>query len=326
MTARNILIIKTSSLGDIVHMLPALTDASRQQPGIRIDWVVEENFAEVPAWHPSVGNILPVAIRRWRKHPFKRTTWQEMQAFRQRLRQEPYDAVIDSQGLLKSALLALLASGKRYGYDRSSIREPLASLAYQQGFSVDRQRHAITRNRLLLAYALGYSIETLPLDHGIAHSAYPLPSVSLPDRYVVGLHGTSRVDKEWPETHWHTLITGLAAQGVNTLLPWGNAREQARAQRLADACNSVLVLPRSSLGELAAIMQQAQGVIGMDTGLMHMAAALDKPGLALYPVTQPALTGVQGNSNGINTLENLSGTDTQDAEAVTQRLLKLLPK
>ncbi|UOG92535.1 MAG: lipopolysaccharide heptosyltransferase I [Candidatus Thiothrix sulfatifontis] len=324
MTARNILIIKTSSLGDIVHMLPALTDASHQYPGINIDWVVEENFAEVPAWHPSVGNIIPIAIRRWRKHLFQRTTWQEMQAFRRRLQQVQYDAVIDAQGLLKSALLTVFARGECYGYDRRSIREPLASLAYQHLFSVERQRHAITRNRLLVAHTLGYSIETLPLDHGIAQSTYPLPNVSLPARYVVALHGTSRVDKEWPETHWQTLISALAVEGISTLLPWGNAREQARAHRLAAACSHVQVLPRSRLGELAAIMQQAQGVIGMDTGLMHLAAALDKPGLALYPVTQPALTGVQGNSDSVNTVENLSGSDTQDAPAVTQRLLALL--
>ncbi len=143
---------------------------------------------------------------------------------------------------------------------------------------------------------LGYSIESLPLDHGIAHTQYPAPAITLPPRYIVGLHGTSRVDKEWPETHWQTLITTLAAHGISTLLPWGNARERERAERLAHTAPSVQVLPRSSLGELAAIMQQSLGVIGMDTGLMHIAAALDKPGLALYPVTEPALTGVQGNS------------------------------
>jgi heptosyltransferase-1 len=146
----------------------------------------------------------------------------------------------------------------------------------------------------------------------------------LPSRYVVGLHGTSRADKEWPETHWQTLITTLAQQGISTLLPWGNQRERERAERLAQAAQSVQVLPRSRLGELAAIMQQALGVVGMDTGLMHIAAALDKPGLALYPVTEPALTGVQGNSETLNRLENLSGTATQDAAAVTRRLQELL--
>jgi heptosyltransferase-1 len=324
MPVRKILIIKTSSLGDVVHMLPAITDASRQQPDLMIDWVVEENFAEVPAWHPSIRHILPVAVRRWRKHPCQRSTWHEISQFRQHLQQEKYDAIIDSQGLLKSALLAVQAHGKRYGYDRYSIREPLASLTYQQTFSVDKQRHAITRNRLLLAHVLGYSIESQPLDHGIAHSTYPQPKLTLPSRYVVALHGTSRVDKEWAETHWQTLISTLAQHGISTLLPWGNQREQERAQRLAQTSASVHVLPRSRLGELAAILQQSLGVIGMDTGLMHIAAALDKPGLALYPVTEPALTGVQGNSASNNTLENISGSATHDAEAVTRRLLTLV--
>ncbi|OQX00611.1 MAG: lipopolysaccharide heptosyltransferase 1, partial [Thiothrix lacustris] len=162
------------------------------------------------------------------------------------------------------------------------------------------------------------------LDHGIAHSTYPQPTIALPNRYVVALHGTSRVDKEWSETHWQTLISTLAQHGISTLLPWGNSREQARAQRLAHTSPSVQVLPRSRLGELAAILQQSVGVIGMDTGLMHIAAALDKPGLALYPVTEPALTGVQGNSASSNKLDNISGIETQDAEAVTRRLLALV--
>lgn len=322
-----ILIIKTSSLGDVVHMLPAITDACYQQENLIIDWVVEENFAEVPAWHPSIRNIIPVALRRWRKRLLSKATWQEISQFRQRLQQERYDAIIDSQGLLKSALIAMQAHGKRYGYDHHSIREPLASLSYHQSFSVAKQRHAITRNRLLMAHILGYSIESLPLDHGIAHSTYPLPAISLPPQYIVALHGTSRVDKEWPETHWEILIKTLAQQGISTLLPWGNAREQQRAERLAQvAPMSVQVLPRSRLRELAALLQQSLGVIGMDTGLMHIAAALDKPGLALYPVTQPALTGIQGNSRNAQAprLENLSGIETQDAQAVSQRLLALL--
>lgn len=324
MVMRNILIVKTSSLGDVVHMLPAISDAVRQQPDLCIDWLVEEGFAEVPGWHPAVHQVIPVALRRWRKQLGQRASWREMAAMRQRLQQQRYDAVIDSQGLLKSALLATMAHGRRYGYDRHSIREPLASLCYQQGFSVAHQRHAITRNRLLLAHVLGYSIDNQPLDYGIARTVYPAPPVTLPERYIVGLHGTSRVDKEWPESHWQVLMAALAGQGIHTLLPWGNARERERAERLAQANASVQVLPRSRLGELAAVMQRSLGVIGMDTGLMHIAAALDKPGLALYPVTEPALTGVLGNSDSPYRLENLSGADTQDAQAVTRRLLDLL--
>lgn len=146
---QKILIIKTSSLGDVVHMLPAVTDATHFNPGLVVDWVVEENFAEVPSWHPAVRHVIPVAIRRWRRQLFKRISWQEIQAFRQSLQQEEYDAVIDSQGLMKSTLLGKMARGKTSGYDRHSIREPMASLFYQHTFSVSKQRHAITRNRLL---------------------------------------------------------------------------------------------------------------------------------------------------------------------------------
>lgn len=321
---RKILIIKTSSLGDVVHMLPAITDAVHNHPALVIDWVVEENFAEVPGWHPAVRNVIPVAMRRWRKHVFNQTNWGEIGVFRKRLQQEHYDAVIDAQGLLKSALLTCMAHGKTYGYDRRSIREPLASLFYQQTFSISRQRHAITRNRLLMAHALGYSIESLPLNYGIAHTHFPQPTVPLPERYIVALHGTSRVDKEWPESHWQTLTSELARKGIHTLLPWGNQRERERAERLAQTNHTIQVLPRSQLGELAAIIQCSMGVVGMDTGLMHIAAALDKPGLALYPVTEPALTGIEGNTDSPHKLENLSGDATHAAQAVTQRLLALL--
>ncbi|MEB4593430.1 lipopolysaccharide heptosyltransferase I [Candidatus Thiothrix sp. Deng01] len=321
---RKILIIKTSSLGDVIHMLPAITDAIHYHPRLTFDWVVEEGFAEAPAWHPAIKNVIPVAIRRWRKHLFNTTTWQEIGAFRQHLQAAQYDAVIDAQGLVKSALLAWMAQGKRYGYDRNSIREPIASLSYQRTFSVSRQRHAITRNRLLLAHALDYTIESLPLNYGVAKTHYLHLALPLPKRYIVALHGTSRIDKEWPESCWRTLIQALAQHDIHILLPWGNQRERERAGRLLQTNANVQVLPRSSLNDLAAILQGAIGVIGMDTGLMHIAAALDKPGLALYPATEPELTGILGNSNSHNRLENLSGAETQDAAAVTRRLLELI--
>lgn len=324
MAKLRILLIKTSSLGDVVHLLPAVSDVYRHYPAAQIDWVVEEAFAEVPRWHPAVQQVIPVAIRRWRKHLGQRQTWQEMAALRTTLQQQTYDAVIDAQGLVKSALLSLLTHGKRHGYERGSIREPLASGCYQHTYNVPRTYHAITRNRLLLAQALGYSIENDPLDYGIAQQRFALPELALPERYVVALHGTSRVAKEWLEAHWQYLSTVLAEHGIATLLPWGNARERERAERLAQANPSVQVLPRSRLSELAALMQQALGVIGMDTGLMHIAAALNKPGLALYPVTASELTGVVGNSASSSTLETLSGKATQDAASVTQRLLDVL--
>lgn len=315
------LVIKTSSLGDVVHMLPAITDARTCLPDLRIDWVVEEGFAEVPVWHPGVRKVIPLAIRRWRKSLFSANTRQEISHFLQTLQAEQYDIVLDSQGLLKSALVACQAHGTRHGYDRHSIREPLASFCYQQRHEVSRQQHAIARNRQLMAAALGYQLEGLPLDYGITIPSQSPPP--LPENYIVALHGTSRPAKEWPEHYWQELIQDMGERGVHTLLPWGNTREQKRAKRLAQH-PSAHVLPRSSLTQLAGIIHHAKAVIGMDTGLMHIAAALDQRGLALYPATAPMLTGVMGNDSTPMPITTLSGAETQDAAIIIQRLADLL--
>ncbi|MDD5394644.1 MAG: lipopolysaccharide heptosyltransferase I [Thiothrix sp.] len=322
--ARKLLIIKTSSLGDVVHMLPAVTDALQQQPDLLIDWVVEEGFAEVPSWHPGIRRVIPLALRRWRKTPFAANTKAEIKQFLSALKQEQYDYVLDTQGLLKSALIACLSSGERYGYDWHSIREPLASLCYQHHATVSRQQHAVTRNRLLTAAALGYAIDDMPLAYGISLTTFPNPSVELPEKYIVALHGTSRPAKEWAETHWQMLIQTIAERGIHTLLPWGNVRECERAERLAQQQPYAQVLPRCGLGELAYLLQHAQGVIGMDTGLMHIASALDQRGLALYPVTAPELTGVMGNNNAQTPITTLAGEATADAAIIVQRFSDLL--
>jgi heptosyltransferase-1 len=175
-----------------------------------------------------------------------------------------------------------------------------------------------------MAQTLGYSIDALPLDYGIARTVFPPAPVSLPQPFVVALHGTSRVDKEWSEGQWQALLAALAQRGCHTLLPWGNQREHERAIRLAEGNAFVQVLPRCGLGELAGILQAAQAVIGMDTGLMHIAAALDKPGVALYPVTMPELTGVLGNSQSDRTILTLGGEATADTARVIQQLLDCL--
>ncbi len=311
-------------------MLPALTDIQRHCPNTQVDWVVEEAFAVIPTWHPQVRRVIPVALRRWRKQSWWTTaTRQEWQTCKTELQQQHYDAVLDTQGLFKSAGLACMAHGTRHGYDRSSIREPLASLLYQQRYKVSRQLHAITRNRLLTAQALGYDIGDTPLDYGIAQQRFAaFPALAAFDfmntAYVLALHGTSRVEKEWSEAQWQALCAALTAQGVAVLLPWGNQREYDRAQRLALNQPLVKVLPRCSLGELASVLQQARAVIGMDTGLMHLAAALNKPGYALYPVTQPDLTGVCSNDAFPKMLHSIAGADTQDTAGIIQRLLAVL--
>jgi len=321
----HILVVKTSSLGDLVHMLPALSDAAKVIPGLQVDWVAEESFVAVPAWHSAVTRVIPVAVRRWRKTLLSKATWQEIGAARAAMREIRYDAVIDAQGLLKSACLARLARGSHWGYDRHSIREPLASLCYDWRARVSRDKHAIERNRRVLAAALGYGIEDLPLDYGLAglsERIVALP-VELPPSFVLALHGTSRVDKEWPEADWISVGHGLALHGRALLLPWGNAREKERAERIAQAVPTAQVLPRLGLDALAAIIARADAVLGVDTGLMHVAAALGKPGLALFPATQPALTGVRSPADAPQ-IASLTPKDDLSAEAVLARLLAVL--
>lgn len=302
-----ILIVKTSSLGDVVHMLPALTDAQRRLPALSADWVVEESFAAIPGWHPAVDRVLPVAIRRWRKQPLNRAVWREVGAFKAALTEQRYDAVVDTQGLLKSAWIARLARGPRWGYDRASAREPLASLFYTRRLTVPRAQHAIERNRQLLAGALAYALEGLALDYGLSRTPTAtdgLPPV--PPRHVLALHGTSRVDKEWPQAQWIELAHRLAERGSGLVLPWGNARERERAEAIAAASPASIVLPRLGLDALAGLIAQAPAVVGMDTGLMHLAAAYGRPGVALYPATAPALTGAR-SAPGAPAIVNLDG-------------------
>lgn len=290
-----LLIVKTSSLGDVIHALPVASDIARALPGTQIDWLVEESFAELPTLHPAVGAVIPSALRRWRKQPLTGATWREIGNLKRRLRQPAYDRVLDLQGLIKSAWLARLAAGPRAGFDRASAREPLASLAYHQRYAVDRKQHAVTRNRQLAAAALGYSLSNLPLDYGIAGGrlARQDNAASGPRRAIL-LTATSRDDKLWPEGHWVQFGRWLADQGIVCVLPAGSTPERARAERIAAELPGAIVLPPSRLTALAESFVGATLAVGVDTGLTHLACALGIPTLALYTATDPGLTGVLG--------------------------------
>jgi heptosyltransferase-1 len=295
-----LLIVKTSSLGDVIHNLPVIADVRSHFPDMRLDWVVEESFTDIPALHPAVSSVIPVAMRRWRRNLLSPATWREISAFRKRLAERPYDFILDTQGLVKSALIARCAHGIRHGQDRNSAREPLASLVYQQKHAVPRGQHAVTRNRQLAALALGYPMPDSPPDYGI--QAPPLaPGVTLPLPYVVGLHATSRASKLWPIGHWVALGQQLSARGLYLLLPWGSESEFKRALTIAAAVPQVMVLPRMRLSELASILAGARAAIGVDTGLVHLAVALGVPAVAIYTDTDPALTGVcAGSGHAVN--------------------------
>lgn len=327
MTGLRILIVKTSSLGDVIHMLPAVTDAARARPGLVVDWLVEEGFAAIPAWHPAVNRVIPIAMRRWKKRWAAAATWREIGVARASLKAADYDLIVDSQGLLKSALWTRVARGPRCGYDAASAREPIAARFYDRRYAVPREMHAIERNRRLLAQALGYELDDLRPDYGLSGLAarLPAPGVVLPGRYVVGLHGTSRADKEWPVADWKRLGLALAGAGRPLVLPWGNDTERLRAQDIAAAVPGTMVLPRLGLDALAVIIDRAEAVVGVDTGLMHLAAGLGKPGLALYTATRPALTGVVPDRHSLSSMENRETPAELTAEAVTADLLAKLP-
>lgn len=285
-----VLLVKTSSLGDLIHSFPALTDAVRAIPGIHFDWLVEENFTEVPGWHPAVKNAVPIGLRRCRTNWYKAWRQGEVYAFKQRLRATRYDLVLDAQGLIKSALPACVAIGPRAGLDRHSAREPLAALLYNNRYAVARDLHAIERVRRLMAQALGYPVPRTPAEYGLrfltAHDAGV--------RRVVLLHGTAWPSKHWPEPYWAELARLATAEGFRVELPWGDPDDRLRAERIVQAAETGELLPPLSLTELAQTLACAHGVIGVDSGLAHLAAAIGVPAVTLYGPTRTKLTGAIG--------------------------------
>lgn len=291
-----VLLIKTSSMGDLIHTLPALTDAGHAIPGITFDWVVEDSFKEIPHWHPLVDRVIPVALRRWRKGILSRDTRLGWKALRKQFDEREYDVILDAQALVKSAFLTFYAKGKRVGLDWKSAREPLASLAYQQKCTVNFYQHAIDRMRQLFSQALGYTLPVTPPDFGLDLSA--LVSASTPENYLVFLHGTTWTTKQWPETYWIQLAELAAAAGYRIKISGGNPEEVERAKRIAQHSEvtraQVDVMPYLTISEMAALLSQAKAAIAVDTGFGHLAAALNVPTVSIYGSTNPAYTSALG--------------------------------
>lgn len=293
-----ILLVKLSSLGDVIHNLPVASDLARALPGVEIDWAIEAPYAEIAAMHPAVRQVIPVPLRGLRQRWWSPAAWSAFLAARARLRGANYDMVLDSQGLVKSALVARWPRGIRYGHSESSAREPFAARFYDHCIDVPRVLHAVERNRLLAARACGYAVAPPP-DYGlVAPQARPAWLPAPP--YVVCLHATSRANKMWPEPHWEALGRALRQRGVGTLLTWGSEPERETSRRITDNIPGAVVAPRISLTEGAAMLAAAVAVVGVDTGLAHLAVALDRPTIGLYLTTQPALTGLYGGERAIN--------------------------
>ena len=292
MHAQRILFVKLSSLGDVVHNFPAVTDLARRHPGAHIGWAVEEAYADLVRLHPAVRESIPIGLRGLRDHPLDRERWRRLLGSRRALKEQRWDRIVDTQGLVKSALVAASARGPAYGMDRVSAREPFAALLYRRGFPVPRGLHAVERNRRLVAQAFGYTPEG-PADYGLEIPPYP-PVWAPRGHYAVLLHAASRADKCWPDEHWISLARRLAEEGYGTVFPGGSEAERLAAGRLALLVPGGMGAPAMDLWVAATLIAHASFVIGVDTGLTHLAVALGRPTVGIYVATDPRLTGLHG--------------------------------
>jgi heptosyltransferase-1 len=292
------LFVKLSSLGDVIHHFPAVSDLREHRPDVTIDWAVEEAYAPLVRLHPAVSRAIPVGLRRLRSSLLAPSAWSALSAARRALREAPYDWIVDSQGLLKSAAVARLGRGPVFGYDRRSVRERAAARFYDQALAVSKKLHAVERNRRLAGAVFGYSPEGPP-DYGLRPLAAP-PAWAPRGEYVVALHASSRREKRWPDDRWSALASRLSAEGIAVVYPGGSPAERADAARLASASPGAQAAPVMALPEAAALLSCASAVVGVDTGLTHLAVALGAPTVGLYVATEPGLTGLIGGERVVN--------------------------
>jgi heptosyltransferase-1 len=300
MPETRVLLVKLSSLGDVIHNLPAVSDLRRHRPAARIEWAVEEAYADLVALHPAIERAIPVNLRRLRGNLASPSAWRAFLHSRRSLSRHAYDAIVDTQGLVKSAVVAGFADGPVAGYDSASARESLAARLYDRTFAVPRDRHAVERNRALVGLAFGYAPEGAP-DFGLRAPGEALAWLAPTQSPVVTfLHGTSRADKLWPEDAWIALGRSLAAEGMTVVLPGGSDAEHARSARMAAAIGNAVAAPPLRLVEAAALLARSRAVVGVDTGLAHLAVALGRPTVGIYCATDPALTGLAGGPGAVN--------------------------
>lgn len=300
-----LLLVKTSSLGDVIHALAPLTDAAAAVPGLRCDWVVEEAYAAIPRWHPAVRAVIPCALRRWRKAPAAALRSGEWQRFRAELRRDRYDLVLDGQGLLKSAFIAAQARGPKAGRGFGSSREALAALLYSRRYEVSQEQDQVERQRELFARALGYPQPRGLPDFGLDAARFRDPHAG---KYVVFQHGASWPSKLWSEQNWQALGAHLRARGYAVKLPAGSALERAAAERIGAPFGGE-PLPQMGLDELARVLANARFLVGCDTGVTHIAAALGTRSVSLHGPSVPVISGVASGA-----LVNLCSTDARTVD------------
>lgn len=290
----NVLIVKLTSMGDLIHVLPALSDARKHIPNIRFDWVADEAFADIPRMHKAVDEVIVTANRRWKKELWNTLKSGELIRVLRNIRKKKYDIVIDAQSNLKSAVIMSLTRGLRCGVDKNGTREKFAHLACNKTFAIPYTQHAINRQRQLFAASLGYDLPNTAPDFGIDLEQLPALPITLPDAYLVFVHSTTWDTKHWPESYWLELIQIATQAGYHIVLPWGGAKEKERAERLAMSSPKTIVLPKLSIPQVARVIAESKGAVCVDTGLGHLTGALNVPAVHLYGPTDPALIGATG--------------------------------
>lgn len=298
MPGPRILFVKLSSLGDVIHHLPAVTDAAAHNPGAHIAWAVEEAYVDIARLHPAVAQTIAVGLRGLRRDPLGADRWKRLAAARREVREGRWDYVIDTQGLLKSAWIARASRAPRFGLDASSARERLASRFYDVKLAVPRTLHAVERNRRLVGAVLGYRPRG-DADYGIVAPAQA-PDWAPRTPYIVMLHAASRASKRWAPQHWVALAKALSAQGYTAVFPGGTDAERESAGLLAREVPGAIAAPAMGLPQAAALLGHADGVVGVDTGLTHLAVALGIPTVGIYAATSPRLTGLHGGARAVN--------------------------
>jgi len=289
-----ILLVKTSSIGDLIHTMPAITDAVRLRPDIRFDWLVEERLVPVCRWHPAIDNVITVGYRYWRRHPLKGVLGGKLSAFRTRLRSTHYDLVLDAQGLYKSAVMTALADGnEKHGFDLASCREKLAPLAYSTRHNVLRKKHAVDRLRQLFALAIGYIVPDGSPDFGINKERFSKPKLQGP--YVLCLHGSKWHTKQWPLERWRGLVRIAGQFGLKVCFPWFDRGDWRRATLIASNLENAVIV-EADLEEIGRLIASAECVVTIETGFGHLSAAIGVPTVGLYGPTSFDLHGMIGDT------------------------------
>lgn len=292
---KKILIVKITSMGDLIQFFPALTDAARAIPGIQFDWLVEESFKDIPSLHPSINQLITLPYRKWKKNlKHEGINWSEVKTFWRALRSQRYDMVIDAQSNIKSAFVTRLARGKKYGLDKASVREYGAHWAYSKRISISRSQNHTERMRLILSTLLAYPMPESQADYGIIKENLPALDIQLPEKFIFINHLCSSNIRLWPEAYWSQVIDELLAKGFEIVLPWWSDEEKARSYRLKNNNPRVHTIPPLNLPEKAAVLAKATAAISVDTGLAHMAASLNVPNIVLYGPTTAEFTGTVG--------------------------------